>query len=56
MVEAWRPVGSVEEDGTFVFRNPQVMTGSIYKDLEVGQVLGQAETDAATENTAGATE
>ncbi|MBS3109099.1 hypothetical protein J4227_01050 [Candidatus Woesearchaeota archaeon] len=56
LVEAWRPVGSVEEDGTFVFRNPQVMTGSIYKDLEVGQVLGQAETDAATENTAGATE
>ena len=42
--QVWPTVGSVEIDGIFVFRKPEAMTGSLYKDLATGQVLGQAAT------------
>jgi thiol-disulfide isomerase/thioredoxin len=38
--QVWPTVGTVESDGMFVFRNPEAMTGSIYRDLSTGQIVG----------------
>jgi len=37
----WATVGSVEDDGVYVFRKPDVMKVP-YKDLSTGEVLGLA--------------
>jgi cold shock CspA family protein len=35
----WPSVGSVEEDGVYVFRTMSAVRGSVYKDLSTGQVV-----------------
>ncbi|NQV08432.1 hypothetical protein HQ529_01115 [Candidatus Woesearchaeota archaeon] len=39
--QAWLGVGSIEEDGSFIFRSMAAMTGSVYKNLITGEVLGK---------------
>jgi hypothetical protein len=39
----WDRVGSIEDDGSYVFRNLNVMEGVVYKDLETGQLLDSTE-------------
>ena len=37
----WGQVGSIEEDGTYVFRQLEVLSQNIvYKDLTTGEVVG----------------
>ncbi len=44
LVEAWEQVGSVESDGTYVFRKVDLLIGVTYKDLETNTTsISQAE-------------
>ncbi len=38
--QVWSQVGTIEKDGWFVFRNMGAIEGSIYKNLETGEVVG----------------
>ncbi|MBI5398245.1 hypothetical protein HZB03_02165 [Candidatus Woesearchaeota archaeon] len=40
--EVWKNVGSVESDGSYVFRNMEAMRGAAYKDLSTGKIVGVA--------------
>lgn len=40
---AWQSVGTIEDDGSYVFREITAMQGSIYRDLETGEILGEIE-------------
>lgn len=37
----WAGVGTIEDDGTYIFRNILAMRGSVFKDLSTGEILGQ---------------
>ncbi len=37
----WKNVGTVEDDGWYVFREMQQLRGSIYKNLETNEVIGR---------------
>lgn len=42
LVNVWEQIGTIEEDGTFVFRKNDVLTGMVYKDLETGEIVQPA--------------
>jgi len=37
----WAGVGTIEDDGSYVFRNMGAMQGSVYKDLTTGEIKGK---------------
>ncbi|MBI4739026.1 hypothetical protein HY772_05710 [Candidatus Woesearchaeota archaeon] len=37
--DIWKRVGSIESDGSYVFRNMEAMRGAVYKDLSTGNVV-----------------
>jgi hypothetical protein len=39
LAQAWQQVGSVEQDGTFVFRQNAVLGDVVYKDLETDEIV-----------------
>lgn len=39
LVETWKQVGTIEEDGTFVFRQSTALGAVTYKDLTTGEVV-----------------
>jgi len=39
--QVWPSVGSIEKDGSYIFRNPGLMSGSVFKDLSTGQIIGK---------------
>ncbi len=45
-LQVWNGVGTVEDDGTFVFNNIKALQGAIYKDLTTGQLEGQVQPTA----------
>lgn len=47
LAKTWPQVGTIEEDGTFVFRNNSALDGMIYKDLETGKII-KPETEEET--------
>jgi len=47
-ISVWRQVGTVENDGTYIFRNLKAM-GAPYKDLSTGTVLGVSTKNSSEE-------
>lgn len=47
LTTAWQQVGSVEEDGTYIFRQNEALGSVVYKDLETGETI-RPESDNAT--------
>lgn len=41
--QAWPQAGTIEKDGTFVFRSLQLLEGQIYKNITSGELLGKQE-------------
>jgi len=39
LTQAWRQVGSIEDDGTYVFRQNAALGGVIYKNLDTGEII-----------------
>lgn len=39
--QVWAGVGSIEDDGSFIFRNILAMRGSVFKDLTTGELKGK---------------
>ena len=39
LIQVWKQVGSIEKDGTFVFREMEAMSGSVYKDLTTNKIV-----------------
>ena len=39
LVKVWEQVGTVEQDGTFVFRENAKLSGLVYKDLSTGTIV-----------------
>ena len=37
----WMGVGTIEDDGSYIFRNMGAMQGSVYKDLATGEIKGK---------------
>ncbi|MCR4314292.1 MAG: hypothetical protein NUV84_03535 [Candidatus Uhrbacteria bacterium] len=48
LTAAWQEVGSVEEDGMYLFRQNEALGSVVYKDLETGETI-RPETDNATD-------
>lgn len=48
LTAAWQQVGSVEEDGTYLFRKNEALGPVVYKDLETGETI-RPESDNATD-------
>ena len=46
--QVWSQIGSVADDGSYVFEKIELMQGSVYKDLETGKVVGKAAETATT--------
>ncbi len=42
LVNVWQQVGTVETDGTYIFRSMGVLSGSTYKNLSTGEVVKPA--------------
>ncbi|MBI2475398.1 hypothetical protein HYV69_03165 [Candidatus Uhrbacteria bacterium] len=39
LVKVWEQVGTIEQDGTFVFRGNEKLSGLVYKDLSTGKIV-----------------
>lgn len=48
LTAAWQQVGSVEENGTYIFRQNKALGPVVYKDLETGETI-RPESDNATD-------